>query len=294
MSVYGKLIYLQYSVGTPLSRIYSLFSLSVLFEKTIMVQAAADERAQTIGDGVVRGSAALIIALAIGSLHPLPSSVFGYFILVVLVDVLATVFYYKSLLTIQASMSGIVMSTMFMWVTLMSIVFLHEHLTLLKVSGIVVVFTGTLIALYKNQKLSLSRGLIYAFLAPFLWGISLTFSYYILRVYNAPSLEAYENLAVTVVVLIAQPMVVKKLKFYLNPKNALFLGIIGTLTAIASISNFYAYQFGHNATILAPLGSTRILFILLLSAVFLKERDNLKRKFLGAIVALLGVVLLLA
>lgn len=270
-----------------------LFAFSTLFQKTLMKQENSDARAQAVADSVTRGVVAIIVAVSLQSFKLLPLSVIPYFILIIILDAIATTSYYKALKTVQASLVGIIFATMFLWTTLSSSVILHETLTLAKIIGTTLIFGGILIALWKKQKVEFNKGLLFAFIAPFLWGFVITFSYYILRVYNAPSLEAYEDVFIALTILLLQPITFKKLNFYTKPKHAILMLTNGGIESIASICGFYAYQFGRNATIIAPLGSTRVILTLLLSTIFLKERDNLPRKLIGAVVVVGGCFLLL-
>jgi len=56
---------------------------------------------------------------------------------------------------------------------------------------------------------------------------------------------------------------------------------------------YLAYQVGRNAAVIGPLRSTNIIVTVVLAIIILKERTNIKNKLIGAVIAVIGVMLLL-
>jgi uncharacterized membrane protein len=68
--------------------------------------------------------------------------------------------------------------------------------------------------------------------------------------------------------------------------------LLGCLYAISAATIFLAYQYGRNAAQIAPINETSTILIVILAAIFLKERSQLLRKLFAAAISVLGVLLI--
>jgi len=83
-----------------------------------------------------------------------------------------------------------------------------------------------------------------------------------------------------------------KLSFYAKPKNLSNIVIVSINDTLASLFLFNAYQLGRNALQIGPLMATQTIVTVVLALIFLKETDNIYQKITGALIAVLGTILM--
>jgi uncharacterized membrane protein len=77
----------------------------------------------------------------------------------------------------------------------------------------------------------------------------------------------------------------------INPSKILVISSAIFYT-VAVLTVYGAYQIGRNAAQISSLTQTSTILIVILAAVFLNEKDRLPRKFIAAVLSIIGVVLL--
>lgn len=263
-----------------------------LFHRSVMKTNLADPKAQTIAFETLAGVFALVIALSRG-FHLPPAALYPNFIPMIILLILAPIMTFKAFQLSEASEIGIVMTTQRFWVVVLALLFLDEKATLFKILGTVLIILGVVIISWKKQKITFSKGTLFALLAAFLYGLSYINAFYILRSFDAPSFQVFASFLPVAFLLILQPAIVSKMKFYLAPKNGLKVFFAALFDTLATLSLYFAYQLGRNAAQISPLSSTSLILTVILAAVFLKERTNLGKKITGAAVAVIGAILII-
>lgn len=64
------------------------------------------------------------------------------------------------------------------------------------------------------------------------------------------------------------------------------------LYAVGALSVYTAYQIGRNAAQISSINNTQTILIVILAAIFLKERDRLPSKIVAACLSVAGIILL--
>lgn len=89
------------------------------------------------------------------------------------------------------------------------------------------------------------------------------------------------------------PKTFKGLRHFLKPrKNTFIILASAVFQMISTLALYAAYKYGGDLSVVGPLAQTSTVLTILIGIVILKERWNLKRKIIGVILALAGVVLL--
>ena len=86
---------------------------------------------------------------------------------------------------------------------------------------------------------------------------------------------------------------IKKLSYYLKYDRALKVTALAIFDTLGMLALFFAYQVGGKASVIGPLSATKVIVTVVLAIIFLKERDNITKKLVGSMIAVIGVVLLL-
>lgn len=271
-----------------------LFSVNGLFHRVLMKDDRSDEYAQTIAFYGLGGLFAFIISLFRGGFHYriLPEQV-PYFLLLTIFATAAPVLAFKALKQIEASESSILLSSIRLWVVFGAFIFLQEIFSVQKILGTTIILIGICIARWQKQKLVVNLGVVYALLAAFFYAIAEIIAFYLLRNFDAPSFSVYGSLLPVLALLIIKPKTIKKLAFYTRPKYALNISLVSINDSLATIFLYFAYQIGRNASQIAPIMATQTIISVLLAIVILREQKNIFNKIVGAMIAVVGMMLII-
>lgn len=271
-----------------------LFSVNGLFHRVLMRDEKSDPYVQTVVFYTLVGFFAFIIAVFRGGFHyqfsiwQLP-----YFLLLTLFATAAPVFAFKAIKLIEASESTILFSSQKLWTVIGAFIFLHEDFSVKKLLGTLIILSGIIIAQWKKSKFVINMGVVFALLSALSYAISEIISFQILRNFDAVSFTVYVTLLPVTALLLIKPKLIQKLSFYLQPKYALNISIVSVNDTLATLFVFFAYQVGRNAAQIAPIMSTQTILSVLLAIIFLKERNNMTNKIIGALIVVVGVIMVL-
>lgn len=254
----------------------------------------SDSRAQTIVFLGIGGIIAVFIVFIQGKLQfSFPVFLIWNFILLVVLSTPAYLLTYRSYQLIGASEVILFLTTGRLWNVLGAILFLHESITPIKVLGAVIILLGIGIVLYDKKKFIFNKGAIFALVAAFLFGMSDINGFYILKTVSAANLLIYADLLPVIALLFIQPKIINKLSYYFQKDKAIKVFVLGLVDVIGSLALFLSYQAGGKASIIGPISATRVLITVFLAMLILKERNNMANKIIGAVVTIVGVILLL-
>lgn len=268
-------------------------SINGLFHRVLMKKDNSDPVAQTVVFATLAGIFSFIISLYRGFHLPTHIQLLPNFIIMVILLTLAPLCTFKAYQSAEASEVGILLSSQRLWTVLAAFVFLGETPTIYKILGTCLILFGVTITSWKKHKIKFTTGELFALAAALFYGLSFVNAFYILRSYDAPSFEVLSNFLPVLVIIIFFPQVFKKMKFYSKPKNLINVSLTALFDALAAISLYIAYQYGRNASQISPLSATSLVITVILAAIFLKERNNLSKKILGAVIVVTGAMLLL-
>ncbi|MDG5778446.1 EamA family transporter [Haloarculaceae archaeon H-GB2-1] len=199
---------------------------------------------------------------------------------------------------VGASINSAVISTRPFFAGLLAVVFLGERVTLVTLSGIVVLVVGlTVLALSRGGDRSgwQPRDLLYPLAAAAAFGVGNVARKFGLDAFAGVTLlEAVAlNELGAMVALGTYAVVADRRDIFDAPRRsyAYFAGS-GTITAVALLSLFAALQIGR-VVVVDPLTATAPLFTAVFAAVFLRDLERVTlRLVLGAILVVVGVVLI--
>ncbi len=271
-----------------------LISLNGLFHRSLMRDDRSNPFAQTIVFLGLGGVIAVCIALFQGKLQlAFPLSLLWNYILLVVLVTPAYVLSYKAYKLIGASEIVTFTITARLWNVIGAFLFLREIVTLKMVIGAIIIIAGIAISRYEQKKFIVNKGVLFALIAAFLYGMVDIDGYYILQKVNATNFLIYSEFLPVFAILLLLPQTLKKLGYYFHLDKAIKLILLSAGDALGSLAMFLSYQAGGKASVIGPLSSTRVFITTLLAIVILKEKTNIKGKIIGAAVTVVGVILLL-
>lgn len=193
----------------------------------------------------------------------------------------------------EASSVALYFSTTVIWGSIASFLILGEALTGNKILGIIIIFAALIILNFNKKLQRPKKGEVYALAAAVFLGLAFTNDAYILG--TSRDLSSYVALSFflpTFLTAIAFPKSTLNIKEFLTKKTLPKILVLGVLYSISVLTIFSAYQNGGEASIISPLSQISTVLTVLLAIIFLKEKDNLNKKVLAAILAVAGAIII--
>jgi drug/metabolite transporter (DMT)-like permease len=178
---------------------------------------------------------------------------------------------------------------------ILSTVFLGESLTLAQAVGMMIILFGSYLIASNGGKIKLKHIGKYELMA-IVYGVFLAFysiasRYLQLETSLSTILVIGGLLEIIPNILVASGVKSKSHESKIN-KNDIFLAcLIGLFSAMHIVAFWLAVYYAGNIALISSLGSFRIVTIFVASYIFLKEKDDLKMKIVGTLLALLGLLL---
>ncbi len=271
-----------------------VFSSSTVLHKILMRDHGSDPYTQTIVMYGLAGILTLIIALCLGRFHyQITTNQALLFIPLAFFISGGSVLLFKALKTLGASESSILKSVQNLWVVFGAFILLGEPFSMMKVVGTIVTMLGIGVALWKRNQLTFGKGSLLVIISTLLYSCSDLLSLYFVRDFDPLSLFIYISFLPVIVLLMLNPKAIKKIPFYFKPSRALVIVALSLIDIVGTLSVYMAYQAGRNAAQIGPLMGTITIVSVLMAIVFLKERDNMGNKLIGALIVVAGVWMLL-
>lgn len=235
-----------------------------------------------------------LIPFFLSDFSKLTFPIFALTILLGGIYLISLLFYYEGLKIGPVSLVGTISSSFAALVVVLSIIFLGEKVRMEQLVSIIIIFVGLILSTLdinevRNKKFVFTKGIVFALIAMFLWGIYFTFIK--IPVHQVGwFVPGYISLFVFPLLFIFAKK--QKIKF----KSPTFKGVLATLLIAVIFVRIADYGFnfavGNGLTaIVAPIaGSYPTLFVVLAFLVF-KESIK-KQQIIGITTTLVGIVLL--
>lgn len=262
-----------------------------IYQKIAMREEESDPLAASIFFQFILAGMTGIFALFYGFQAP-PISQFPLnFIISAVFYAIGTLLIFKAIKEIEASELAILTAFSAVVTIIGAIIFLGENFNLKQGIGAVLVLSAV-VMVQKKSGLSIKRGVWLALLGESSYAVALLSDTHILRHYDAVSYTPIMSFLPGVILLALNPRVITKFKEYANLSYIKNLSLFSFFYGIQAICYYVALNKGANASQMAPIFRIEIILTVILAVVFLREKDNLIIKTLGAIIAVLGIILI--
>ena len=192
---------------------------------------------------------------------------------------------------LEASTFSIIkqLSTVFMIIA--GLLFFKEEFVLKKIIGATLIIFSNVLIFYKKGKQKINKYIILAIIANIAFSIALFLDVNISDNFNLPIYVALTLLIPAMFITIVERIKIKDIKdeFKYGNKKSIILTSVCWGTMI--VSQLRAYQLG-NVTSVAPLCALTVIGNVLVGYIFLKERSNLARKIIAALLVIISVFLI--
>ncbi len=191
----------------------------------------------------------------------------------------------------EVSKVSVVRQTSLLWIFLGGVFIFHETVTISKIVGIICIIIGSVLAMWQQNSFKPSRELGYVLLATVAAAINTLISKSIVDDNVSPSLYIGIVISLSAVwLLIFLHSPIERMKKEYRYHQAKFM-IPAFLMAGSMFSLMNGYKVGEVSQVY-PVYSVSLILTVLASIIFLKERESLLQKILGAIIVFGGILLI--
>lgn len=192
---------------------------------------------------------------------------------------------------IEASTFSIIsqLSTVFM--ILSGLLFFKEPFVLKKIIGASLIILSNIFIFYKKGNQKINKFVILGIISNIAYTIALFIDVNISNNFNLTIYVSITLLTSALFIIIFEKIKITQIKIELKNSNKPLILITGTSWAIQLISQLNAYNLG-SVTSVAPLISLTVIGNVIISYIFLKERNNLLKKIIAATTIIISIILI--
>jgi drug/metabolite transporter (DMT)-like permease len=223
------------------------------------------------------------------------SGVWGIALLMVLAQAFGNILFFKGLSELEAGVTAIALSSILLWGTVLSVIFLHSTFSLTQVIGIVLLFMAIIGVQYKKGSRRIETPVLYIVGSALLFAVFQVCSAELAKaVPTATYLILNFGGATVVVLLFYRKRVHKDIKTLKPHKVQVTKVVIASVMCSMGyfIFSYFAYKHAPDRGIVIVLLTSQVVLSVILGAIFLKERGHLNRKLGAGVLALIAGILI--
>ena len=265
-------------------------SLATLLQRILMKEEESNPIASAIIFQFMLGAYVLVFALALGRFVWPPDEIsYLRFLISALLWAGTTFFSFQAIKFLGAGETSILVSSSAVVSIVLGVLLLKEVLTLPIILGFVLILGAIVVVNSEHLTFKSRRGIIFCLLFS---GIAVVNDVIILATYEAFSYTAVMSFLPGVILAFIFPKEVVKVKKFLKLKEFRLMALLTFFYAIQAVTYYLAYQEGAPISTLATITKAAIVLTVILAAIFLKERSNLPKKALAALMVTVGAILI--
>lgn len=268
-------------------------SLSTLFARVLMKEEESNPIASSILFQFMIGGYCLLFALALKKfVMPTGDVSLFRFLLSAIFWALSTLFTFKAIKLLGASETSILVAGNALFITVLGVIFLKEILTFKSVLGIVLILLAILFVNKEHLSFKSKKGIFYALLVAFFSGVAVVNDVVLIREYESFSFTTLMSFLPGIILAIVFPKELIKVRKLLNIKEFRIMALLTFFYAIQALAFYVAYGQGAPVSRMSTFTKSSIVLTVILAAIFLKEKSNLAKKAVAALMVTLGAILL--
>ena len=183
------------------------------------------------------------------------------------------------------------LSTVFM--IFAGLLFFKEKFIIAKFIGAMLIVFGNIFVFYKKNSFKNNKYIWLGLLASLCSTIALFIDVSYSKEFNLPIYISFTLIVPAILILFFERINFKDLKREFINSNKKILVTICMSNALMNVLKLLAYKLG-KVSIVAPLCSLTVILNVILGYVYLKEKNNLFKKIIAALLIILGIVLIKA
>lgn len=225
---------------------------------------------------------------------PFSTTIFILLILMASFTAIGNLLYYFALSSIELSQVAIISSTTSLWLLLGGFIFLDEKITGTKITGILLVLSGIFFIYFKKNSFNkFGFFQILVLISAAFSGLTGLFDKHLLTIFNVNTYQVLSYFLQAAVTTAIMPGALKKVlplvKF--NKTNLIIISS-AALINFGAYCYFSALKSGGEISKINPILQASTILTILFGILFFNEKENLFKKFLGAITISAGILLI--
>jgi len=197
--------------------------------------------------------------------------------------------YYTSYKGNSPSISQILASISVIVSTVLGILLFDEGLSTIKFAGILLILIS-IVFLNINNNEKFNKYNLLALLGGICYGLAYTIDKSFALNLHPFSYLIWMSLSVAIVSFISKPKLIILESKKMSANDFIPITVSFAFFTIFDVSNFFAYKNGASVGVVDAMNSVAIFLVILAEIVILKDKTNIKKKLLCAIIALSGVI----
>ncbi|HUQ85433.1 MAG TPA: DMT family transporter [Candidatus Limnocylindrales bacterium] len=201
------------------------------------------------------------------------------------------ILYYKGIKSLDSSTTQIAFSSILIWGTLFSITFLNSNFSSRQIVGIILLLLAIIFVQFKKGVNLLKKGVLYIILSALIFAIFQISTAELSKSISAATYLLTAYLGTTIVTGILYAKTIRKDLFLLK-NRMLQTSKVMLFSSITSLIHFsfayFAYRSAPDSGVVVVLLTSQVIIAVILSIIFLKERDRIGRKLVAGLLAVLA------
>ncbi len=216
-------------------------------------------------------------------------------VLMVLSQAVAGIIFFHAVNKIDASVASVAASSMLPWSVLFSVIFLNSHFSLVQAFGIVLLFVAILLAQYQKKIRHIEPAVLWLFLSSMLFAVfQVTTALLSSHITTATYLVLIYFGSAGVIWLMDWKRVNRDIRsLHVDRTKAWWTTLFAsTTTVLFFIFTFTALKHAPDRGSVLVLQSTQVVFSVLLTIWFFKERNRIPQKIAAGVLAVIASYLI--
>jgi len=266
-------------------------AVSTIISRTIVAGKDSDPISFAIFFQAVAGVAVALFAIFKGVDFSGYDLIWPNLILMTFLYAYFNIFKFKALKEDDASKFAVIFQFNTLIPVIMAILILGERVSVWQGFGVALILAGVILVTGKID-FKKEKGEVYSVIAAILFGSAVANDFFIVKNVSVDTYVALSFLSPALILSLIYPDSVKRIKQFTTVKSLRPSLIAGALFGLAAISVYTAFKIGNNAAQISPLFQIATIVTVILGIIFLKEKENLLKKLLGAALSFIGVILI--
>lgn len=266
------------------------FSISTLLQRVVMREESSDPITSSVLFQLLMTVLSIPVALYFG-FHIPAVNLWPFFIISAVLYAFGTLSFFRASQELEASESSILAGVGALVTIIASYVFLAERFTALQLGGVALILSAVVLVNYQRRGIVFKRGTWYALLGATCYGLAVVSDGYILRTFDTFSFLPIMNILPATVLLIAYPKKLPKLIRDMRHINRNLI-MYSAVYVVAAETFYYPLKNGALVSQMSTIMRASIILTVVLGMILLRERTNVLKKFAGAILTTIGILLI--
>lgn len=216
-------------------------------------------------------------------------------LLIIISSVFGNVIFFKGQKRLDAGTTQIAFSSILIWATILSIIFLKSKFSLIQIVGIFLMMTAIILIQNIKKGIKINSSVLYIIFSTLLFAVFQVTSAFISLRINTGTYLVFSYLGTSLVTFLVYFNTIKEdlKKLTLQIKNTFFKTFFASGTSLLYfIFSYLAYRYAPDRGIVVTLLTAQVVLSVILGIYFLKEKENTTKKLLAGILAFIAGVLI--